>query len=67
MSLTSSGLARGLAIGCHALFTAAPDGHRVLPESWITDGTPRGTWLLRDVAPGRNGNRPMTFTVFAQP
>ena len=34
-------------------------------ELWVTDGTPAGTSLFLDIAPGPNGSRPSSFAVAA--
>jgi ELWxxDGT repeat protein len=39
------------------LYFAADDGEHG-PELWRTDGTPSGTWMVKDLRPGRDGSAP---------
>lgn len=45
-----------------ALFTASTPEHGM--ELWITDGTPRGTKMLRDINRGEDGSWPDQMTLF---
>jgi ELWxxDGT repeat protein len=31
-------------------------------ELWRSDGTPEGTWLVKDIVPGPNGSEPRNLT-----
>ncbi|HEX2225099.1 MAG TPA: ELWxxDGT repeat protein, partial [Thermoanaerobaculia bacterium] len=45
------------------LYFVADGGTGSGGEVWKSDGTPAGTGLLRDIAPGRNDSRPRSLTV----
>lgn len=52
----------GVAIGSRVVFSGSPlSGDR---ELWITDGTPKGTKVLKDINPGVNGSFPGPFVAF---
>lgn len=47
-------------VGTHTFFSA--DADTLGREPWVTDGTPTGTILLRDLAPGSASSDPCWFT-----
>ncbi len=50
------------AVGSKAFFVADDDIHGA--ELWVTDGTPEGTSLLKDIYPGFNSSDPAYLTSF---
>lgn len=53
---TGTGYLPALAVGSRMVFSANDGVHGA--EPWITDGTPAGTRLLRDLCPGACGSSP---------
>ncbi|WP_164018142.1 ELWxxDGT repeat protein [Pyxidicoccus trucidator] len=55
-----------LAMGGKLYFAAATDMAGEDMELWRSDGTPKGTWRVKDVHPGDMGSMPGEFSVFGQ-
>lgn len=53
---------RSAVLGSKILFAAGPNGEPT--EPWISDGTPRGTKMLKDLNPGNEGSFPNNFVAF---
>ncbi len=51
-------------MGTYALFSARQIGGFTGTDLWRTDGTPNGTYLLKDINPGAGNSFPSHFTKF---
>lgn len=51
-------------MGTYAVFSARQTGGATGTDLWRTDGTPNGTYLLKDINPGAGNSFPSHFTKF---